>query len=186
MARVPICSQCIGQNFLCHGSSAIQLHYSGAHGTSQWIFPSQGGLFHPCSLVSGQHYRKTLLRAPVWIEQQVRLCYRLKQTATLQMAEVSRPGLAFNWMPFPSHRGIFQNLCHLMGIEFHQMSQEKSGELKACSLQEEPTGGIKEADTPQVCPRSPTKCSSSHSKTSRWVCCHRNHYGGAADREEKV
>ena len=66
------------------------------------------------------------------------------------------------------------------------MSQEKSGELKACSLQEEPTGGIKEANTPQARPRSPTKRSSSHSKTSRWVCCHRNHYGGAADREEKV
>lgn len=24
-----------------------------------------------------------------------------------RMAEVSRPGLAFNWMPFPSHSGIF-------------------------------------------------------------------------------
>lgn len=42
------------------------------------------------------------------------------------------------------------------------MSQEKSGQLKACSLQEEPSGGIKEANRPQVWPRSLIKYGQDH------------------------
>lgn len=79
------------------------------------------------------------------------------------MAKVSRPSLGAISI---SRRNVLKCVPPY-GNWVPPRVQEKSGHLKACSLQEEPTGGVKESNTPQVCPRSPTKCSSSRSKASR-------------------